>query len=205
MLNIIIEIHESTPHLMMSRKVLDLYRMLNVGFAIDDIGLNMNDILRLSEFEGMAEYIKIDRHCVCAQPDASNSLKQVMSFIQTLIPESVIVAEGVRNAKHAMQIHKAFPEIKYVQGLYLPASRKRFLDEYKGQSDGQNAPAPPSKPGPPVAQPRQTKPKPKEMPEFKSAPTMIRTAQGGKIKEVRSVSIADLYKKPEKDPDDKDE
>ena len=71
---IILEIHESSPHLTMSRQVLKLYKLLGVGFAIDDVGLNMSDVLRLAEFEGIADYIKIDRHAVNALRGESNSL-----------------------------------------------------------------------------------------------------------------------------------
>ena len=38
---IIIEIHESTPHLTMSRQVLELYSVIGVEFAIDDEGISV--------------------------------------------------------------------------------------------------------------------------------------------------------------------
>lgn len=127
---IIMEIHESTPHLAMSRQVLELYRALGVGFAIDDVGLNINDALRMGEFEGMAEYIKIDRRAVNAPPQATNSLSKVMGFIRTLVPGAVVVAEGVKNADQALRLHEAFSDIQYVQGLYLPVSPDAFALEY---------------------------------------------------------------------------
>jgi EAL domain-containing protein (putative c-di-GMP-specific phosphodiesterase class I) len=122
---IIIEIHESTPHLSMSRQVLDLYRVLGVGFAIDDVGLNMNDVLRLAEFDDLAEYVKIDRHSVCSDK-GENSLAKVLSFVRTLMPTAVMVAEGVQNAEHALDIQAEFPEIFYAQGLFLPNEREAF-------------------------------------------------------------------------------
>ena len=128
---IIIEIHESTPHLTMSRQVLELYKTLGVGFAIDDIGLNMNDVLRLADFEGLAEFVKIDRHAVNAEADAANALSQVMSFVRTLMPEAVAVAEGVSSETQAHQISKAYPDIQYVQGLYLPSERATFKENFR--------------------------------------------------------------------------
>lgn len=127
---IIMEIHESTPHLAMSRQVLELYRALGVGFAIDDVGLNINDALRMGEFEGIAEYIKIDRRAVNAPPGASNGLSKVLGFIRMLVPGAVVVAEGVKNADQAIDIHDTFPDIQYVQGLYLPVSPDDFSLEY---------------------------------------------------------------------------
>ena len=138
---IIIEIHESSPHLSMSRQVLELYKLLGVGFAIDDVGLNMNDVLRLADFEGLAEFVKIDRHSVCAAPEDSNSLQQVMSFLRTLMPDAVAVAEGVKDEKHAAEVFEDFPDILYVQGLYLTGDREKFkLNYYNAQAAraGQN-------------------------------------------------------------------
>ncbi len=127
---IIIEIHESSPHLSMSRQVLELYKALDVGFAIDDVGLNMNDVLRLAEFEGLAEFVKIDRHSVCAQDGQANALAQVMSFVRTLMPDVVAVAEGVKSEAHAFEIAQDYPDIQYVQGLYLTSDRETFKNNY---------------------------------------------------------------------------
>jgi EAL domain-containing protein (putative c-di-GMP-specific phosphodiesterase class I) len=132
---IILEIHESSPHLTMSRQVLELYSSLGVGFAIDDVGLNMGDVLRLSEFEGLAEYIKIDRHAVNAAEGDSNSLKEVMNFLNSLMPEATLIAEGVKSAEHALQLSRAHPEIHYVQGLYLTPDRDKFKREYFNATD----------------------------------------------------------------------
>ncbi len=127
---IIIEIHESTPNLAMSRQVLELYYKLGVAFAIDDVGLNMNDIMRMSEFEGLAEYIKIDRHSVCAPEGASHSLAQVVKFVRALMPDVTMVAEGVVDAGHARAIVTQYPDIVYVQGLYLPENRRDFSIDF---------------------------------------------------------------------------
>lgn len=131
---IILEIHESSPHLTMSRQVLELYKYVGVGFAIDDVGLNMGDILRLAEFDDLADYVKIDRHTVCAPEEATNSLSEVMRFLADLMPDADLVAEGVQNAEHALQIYQAFPNIHYVQGLYLPSDREKFKLEYYNAS-----------------------------------------------------------------------
>jgi len=131
---VIIEIHESTPHLAMSRQVLELYKALGVAFAIDDVGLNMNDVLRLSEFEGLTEFVKIDRHSVCASPEEAHSLGQVLSFVQTLMPDAVVVAEGVKTPAHAQEIVQAFPDVVYVQGLYLTSDRAVFTADFEKES-----------------------------------------------------------------------
>ncbi len=123
---IIIEIHESTPHLTLSRQILALYKNLGVSFAIDDVGLNMDDIMRLSEFEGMTEYIKIDRHAV----NSPEKLRQTMSFITTIMPEVHIIAEGVKTPEQALKISQDFPDIHYVQGRSLPESHETFALAY---------------------------------------------------------------------------
>lgn len=128
---IIIEIHESTPNLTMSRQVLELYYRLGVSFAIDDVGLNMNDVMRLSEFEGLADYVKIDRQCVCADEGQGNALEQVVSFVRTLMPDATMVAEGIQNAEHALEVQRRFSDIVYVQGLYLTSDRKEFAQEFR--------------------------------------------------------------------------
>lgn len=123
---VIFEIHESTHNLTMSRGVLELFRKVGCLFAIDDVGLSMNDIMRLGEFEGIADYIKIDRHSVCASPDEPNALGSVLAYVRTMLPETFIVAEGVQNAEHAIKINTLFPDVLYAQGLYLPSDRVAF-------------------------------------------------------------------------------
>jgi len=119
---IIMEIHESTPHLAVSRQILALYKNLGVAFAIDDVGLNMEDVLRLSEFEGITDYIKIDRHAV----EDLSLLERVVSFLGTVMPHTVMIAEGVKSIEHALTLERKFPEIRYVQGLYLPDTHSGF-------------------------------------------------------------------------------
>lgn len=130
---IIIEIHESTPNLVMNKKVLELFRQAGVMFAIDDVGLSMNDVLRLSEFEGIADFIKLDRQSVNSNPQKQNSLDHVVSFIHAILPNAVMVAEGVKSAEHARALHKFHPDIRYVQGLYLPG-REEFQRDWDQQS-----------------------------------------------------------------------
>lgn len=125
---VIAEIHESTSA-PMSPHVLVMFRERGGGFAIDDVGLSMNDVLRLAEFEGITDYIKIDRHPVCAHPDEPASLEQVMSLVRSLLPGAVIVAEGVKTTQHAKDLHRAIPDIQYAQGLYLP-TREIFAKEW---------------------------------------------------------------------------
>ena len=133
---VLIEIHESAPHLSLSRQVLELYRAVGVGFVIDDVGMNMNDVLRLADFEGLAEFVKLDRHTVCAPEGEAYALDQVMSFVETLMPGTLCVAEGVQTAEHAWDIVQKYPSILYAQGLYLPDEREVFQREFKAaQSD----------------------------------------------------------------------
>ncbi|MCB9983858.1 MAG: EAL domain-containing protein [Rhodospirillales bacterium] len=127
---VLVEIHESAPHLSLSRQVLELYKILGVGFVIDDVGMNMNDVLRLADFEGLAEYVKLDRQTVCAPKGKAYALDQVMSFVETLMPGSVCVAEGVQSAEHALEIAQKYPSILYAQGLYLTHDRAAFQDEF---------------------------------------------------------------------------
>lgn len=138
-LTVIFEIHESSVELSMSRKVLELFRAVGVGFAIDDVGLSMADVMRLSEFEGIADYIKVDRHAVLGKADDPNNLANVMSYIRTMLPGTVVIAEGVQSAEHAVQISQSYPDIIYAQGLYLPESRRRFqLDYHNAQVEYKN-------------------------------------------------------------------
>ncbi len=127
---VIFEIHESSVELAMSRQVLELFRAVGVGFAIDDVGLSMADVMRLAEFEGIADYIKVDRHAVLGKPEDPNNLSNVMKFVRTMLPETVVVAEGVQSPEHARQIVAGYPDIQYVQGLYLPTSRREFHDAF---------------------------------------------------------------------------
>jgi len=90
----------------------------------------MDDVMRLSEFEGIADYIKIDRHCVLGKAEDPNNLANVMSFIRTMLPGTVVIAEGVQSADHAQAILREYPDIDYVQGLYLPESRRSFQTDF---------------------------------------------------------------------------
>lgn len=160
---IIIEIHESTPHLTMSRQVLELYSVIGVEFAIDDVGLNMNDVLRLADFEGLANFVKVDRHSVCAPEGDANALDQVMSFVRTLMPEAVVIAEGVQDAAHAHEISRKHSDILYAQGLYLPSDREAFkLDYYNTGAKAKGARADGASPHPPGASARMKDPFPEE-------------------------------------------
>lgn len=130
---IIFEIHESGPAEIMSAKVLSLCRKLGIAFAIDDVGLSMSDIFRLSEFEGIADFVKLDRKSVRTHPENKHSLDHVMTLINATLPGACIVAEGVQNADHAATLMMFHPGIHYVQGLHLP-SREVFAKEWAALS-----------------------------------------------------------------------
>lgn len=128
---IIFEIHESTGNVKMSMAVLEAMKKLGMGFAIDDVGLSLDNVFRLSSFDGIADFVKIDRKSVCAHPAEPYALQHVMSFMRSLLPGAVAVAEGVQSPEHALQIVTDFPEICYAQGLYLPG-RAEFAHAYEG-------------------------------------------------------------------------
>lgn len=132
---LIIEIHETTPELKMSQDVLKLFRNAGVLFAMDDVGLSMGDVLRMSEFDEIADFIKLDRNSVCAHPEKPNALDHVISFVTSLLPNATIVAEGVKSAEHARELKEHHPHIKYVQGLHLPVSRDEFNKDWKAQRE----------------------------------------------------------------------
>ncbi|MGB4107896.1 MAG: EAL domain-containing protein [Alphaproteobacteria bacterium] len=126
---IIFEIHESAPSEIMSPRVLDLCRRLGIAFAIDDVGLSMNDIFRLSQFEQIADFIKLDRKTVITKPGEKNSLDNIMALLNATLPNAYIVVEGVKSAAHAAELQRHHPGIHYMQGMYLP-SREQFAAEW---------------------------------------------------------------------------
>lgn len=117
---VIFEIHETALDQPMSPRVLDLCRGLGLGIAIDDLGLSMNDIIRLAEFERCADFVKLDRKFLMVGGGSEYSLEHVMALINATLPSAVIIAEGVQDADHAYQLRKRHPLIQYVQGLHLP-------------------------------------------------------------------------------------
>ena len=127
---IILEIHETTPNTQISPKVIELFKKFDISFAIDDIGLSMNDVFRLSAFENMADFVKIDRSCIQAPPENPNSLDHALSLVSTTFPDATIIAEGVQSADHAFELLQNHPEIHYVQGLYLP-KRVEFSKQWR--------------------------------------------------------------------------
>lgn len=126
---IIFEIHESAPSEIMSPRVLDLCRRLGIAFAIDDVGLSMNDIFRLSQFEQIADFIKLDRKTVMTKPGEKNSLDNVMALLNATLPNTYVVAEGVKSTAHAATLQKHHKGLHYVQGMYLPP-RGQFAAEW---------------------------------------------------------------------------
>lgn len=122
---IIIEIHESAPNLVMSKHILNMFRKFGASFAIDDVGLSLGDVFRFAEFDSIASYVKIDRKTVSTASESPNGLPYVLSFVKSIFPDAIIIAEGVQSVLHALEIHETYPDIAYVQGMYLP-SRQEF-------------------------------------------------------------------------------
>jgi EAL domain-containing protein (putative c-di-GMP-specific phosphodiesterase class I) len=126
---IIFEIHESAPSEIMSPRVLDLCRRIGIAFAIDDVGLSLNDIFRLSQFEQIADFIKLDRKWVMTKPGEKMSLDNLMALIGATLPNAYLVAEGVKSAEHAAELHRHHKNIHYMQGMHLPP-REVFAQEW---------------------------------------------------------------------------
>ena len=117
---IIFEIHESAAVVKISDKTAMLFRNFGVQFAIDDVGLSMTDVFRLSAFENIASYIKLDRKVVNSVAEESNSLVHILSLVRSTLPDAHVVAEGIQNVQHARVVHAMHPNVVYAQGLYLP-------------------------------------------------------------------------------------
>ncbi len=128
---IIIEVHETTQDIKMSKDVLKMFRRAGVMFALDDAGLSMGDVMRMAEFEDMADFIKLDRHSVCARPDRPDALDHLISLVSSLFPHASIVAEGAKSTSHARALKASHPQLHYVQGLYLPTNRSVFEAEWR--------------------------------------------------------------------------
>ena len=126
---IIFEIHESAPSEIMSPRVLDLCRRIGIAFAIDDVGLSLNDIFRLSQFEQIADFIKLDRKWVMTKPGEKMSLDNLMALIGATLPNAYLVAEGVQSAEHAAELQGHHKNIHYMQGMHLPL-REQFATEF---------------------------------------------------------------------------
>jgi EAL domain-containing protein (putative c-di-GMP-specific phosphodiesterase class I) len=127
--SIIFEIHESAPSEIMSPRVLELCRKLGIMFAIDDVGLSLNDIFRLSQFELIADFVKLDRKSIATHPGKQNSLDHLLSLVNATLPNTYIVAEGVKSAQHAFDLLTHHKNIHYVQGMHLPG-REQFYAEF---------------------------------------------------------------------------
>jgi EAL domain-containing protein (putative c-di-GMP-specific phosphodiesterase class I) len=127
---IILEIHESNAVVTIPPKIISMFRKLDVGFAMDDVGLSMNDVLRLSAFENVADYIKLDRQCVSAHPEDPRALPHILSLANSLLPNAQFVAEGVQSTDHAREILTNHPNIRYIQGMHLP-ERDEFARQWK--------------------------------------------------------------------------
>lgn len=132
---IIFEIHESAASEIMSPRVLDLCRRIGIAFAIDDVGLSLNDIFRLSQFEQIADFIKLDRKWVMTKPGEKMSLDNLMALIGATLPNAFIVAEGVKSAEHAAELQRHHSGIHYMQGMHLPP-RDVFAQEWAGIKAG---------------------------------------------------------------------
>ena len=127
---IILEIHESAPTLTMSKHILSMFHRFGAQFAIDDVGLSLDDVFRFSEFDDIANYVKIDRKLVCVPYGTSESLASAISFIRSVLPDACLIAEGVKSIQHAVMLADQYPEIDYVQGMHLP-NRSKFQSLWK--------------------------------------------------------------------------
>jgi EAL domain-containing protein (putative c-di-GMP-specific phosphodiesterase class I) len=134
---ILFEIHESNAAIKINPKTLAMFKKFRVGFAMDDVGLSMNDVFRLSSFENVADYIKLDRASLGAHPEDPRALSHILSLAKSLLPDAVMVAEGIKSADHAKEILKIHPNIRYVQGMHLP-DRETFAEQWKQAKSTKN-------------------------------------------------------------------
>lgn len=131
---IILEIHESNAVIELDKKFMKLLKKLGVQFAMDDVGVSINDIFRLSAFEGVADYIKLDRASVQAHPEDPRALGKILALAKSHLPGIAMVAEGIQSADHAREIMKLYPDVKYVQGMNLP-ERAEFIKAWREKKE----------------------------------------------------------------------
>jgi EAL domain-containing protein (putative c-di-GMP-specific phosphodiesterase class I) len=115
---VIFEVHESTANLRMNTVALNLFLKFGVNFALDDIGLDINHVLRMSNFENYTRFIKLDRSII--ESKSLTTLRHTLDLIAADFPDARIVAEGVKSAEQAFHLRAAHPSITHVQGRYLP-------------------------------------------------------------------------------------
>lgn len=126
---IILEIHESAGDVNIDPMVLDLFRRSGVKFAMDDVVMDGRDVYRFSGFSGFTDFVKIDRRFLKASETDISFFAGIIDFIRGQAPDSIIVAEGVKDASHAHRLFDQFKHIHYVQGRELP-DRKTFAEEW---------------------------------------------------------------------------
>ncbi len=125
----IFEIHESASNTDISPAIMQMFHERGVRFAIDDVTLNVGDIFRISGFREFVDYVKLDRSFVQSHDSNADLFKNMVDFIRNNVPRAQVVAEGVKDAAHALRLHQAHKDIVYVQGRDLP-ERDVFLEKW---------------------------------------------------------------------------
>ena len=127
---IIFGIHESSASSGIDPAVLEMFSKRGVKFAMDDVVMNAQDVLRFSGFRHFTDFVKLDRSFLQNESDPL-FFGGMIDFIRTNAPGSRIVAEGVQDSNHARRLHEAYRHIEFVQGRYLP-DRQTFAKEWRG-------------------------------------------------------------------------
>lgn len=119
--NIVFEIHE-TSDTIANHKTFRDFRKKGVRFALDDVILNVSDMMRLSHFDGLTSFMKLD-HKLLNDQNYKPLLGPTLSFISSSVKNSRVVAEGVRTVEDAQILYQEYPDIKFVQGRHLPEGK----------------------------------------------------------------------------------
>lgn len=128
--DVVFEIHE-TSDTISNPDTLKLLRKKGVRFALDDVILNLGDMERLTQFEGLTSFMKLD-HKLLTDSYYKPLLGPTMSFIASSTEDNRIVAEGVKTVDDARLLHMQYPSIKFVQGRDLP-DQKTFAKDWKAK------------------------------------------------------------------------
>lgn len=126
--DVVFEIHE-TSNTITNPDTLKLLKKKGVRFALDDVILNLSDMERFTQFEGLTSFMKLD-HKLLTDSYYKPLLGPTMSFIASSTENNRIVAEGVKTVDDARLLHMQYPSIKFVQGRDLP-DQKTFAKDWK--------------------------------------------------------------------------
>jgi len=107
---------EQIPDMERLRDILDYYRLLGAGIALDDIGSGYSSLRYLSEL--LPNYVKIDRNLVAAATIQSATRHTLDSIVRLAKRLGVkVIAEGVETRDHLRVCVEAGAD--YLQGFFF--------------------------------------------------------------------------------------